>query len=291
MRREFVETLSTILDEDDRVVLMLGDIGVFGFRRAAERHPQRVINIGIMEQTMVGVGAGLALGGHIPVLHTIAPFVVERALEQIKIDFGYQRLPGNIVTVGASYDYSALGATHHCPGDAGVLLNVPEIEIFVPGSAREWSQLFSERYGNERLSYFRLSEHPNEMAHEVRAGVANLIKRGSKGLVIAVGPMLDTVLSATENLDVSIVYVTSLRPFDGEIVANEATSGRIVIVEPFYEGTVAPLVLEAVEGMATRIKSIGVPRNFIHSYGSFEEQTSRVGLSVESVASSIRTFL
>jgi transketolase len=291
LRRAFVDTVSRLLEADDSVVLLLGDIGVFGFRHAAQRFPERVLNIGILEQSMVGVGAGLAMGGHTPILHTIAPFLVERALEQIKIDFAYQELAGNLVTVGASMDYSALGGTHHCPGDVGILLNVPETEIFIPGSSSEFSSLFENNYGNRQLSYFRLSEYPNLTSHSVEAGIAILVKEGTEALVIAVGPTLDLVLEASTGLDVSILYVTSLRPFDFEAVRRHSVSGRILIVEPYYEGTTAGLVLEAQRGRPSSVMSVGIPRRFLRNYGSFSEQLEHVGLTAENVRQQLQSLL
>ena len=114
MRKQFAKTTQEILVQDKKTILLLGDIGVFAFRNSFELYPERVYNIGILEQSMVSVAAGLALTGFIPIVHTIAPFTTERCLEQIKDDFGYQGLGGNIVSVGASYDYAALGCTHHC---------------------------------------------------------------------------------------------------------------------------------------------------------------------------------
>jgi len=110
MRKQFVATIERLLDEDPRLVVLLGDIGVFAFRIAFKKHPKRVINIGILEQATVSLAAGLAKEGFIPLFHSIAPFVVERAFEQIKVDFGYQQLAGHFVSVGGSYDYAALAA-------------------------------------------------------------------------------------------------------------------------------------------------------------------------------------
>jgi len=291
MRKTFVTVTESILDRDDRVVVLLGDIGVFGFREAMQRHPSRVINIGILEQSMVGVGAGLALGGHIPVLHTIAPFLVERALEQIKIDCAYQQLRGNLVTVGASMDYAALGATHHCPGDAGILLNVPGVEIYVPGTSSEFSQLFTSNYANSFLSYFRLAEFTNTISHPVTSGKANLIQKGSRALVIAVGPTLDIVEEAVRNEDVSLLYVTSLRPFDGVTVRELINSGEVLIVEPFYEGTTSIVVNEALRGKRISIRSIGIPRQFMHGYGTYEEQLGNANISVSRIRTELDEML
>ena len=158
MRKQFVKTVESILEKDKKAVLLLGDIGVFGFKKAFELFPDRVFNIGILEQSTVGLAAGLSMQGLIPIIHTIAPFLVERSMEQLKDDFGYQKLGGNFVSVGASYDYAALGCTHHCPGDVGMLKNIPNMEIVLPGTAKEFDILFRESYANGHPTYYRLSE-------------------------------------------------------------------------------------------------------------------------------------
>lgn len=291
MRKAFVEAASNLLELDERVVLLLGDIGVFGFRDAAAMNPGRVLNVGILEQSMVGMGAGLALTGHIPIIHTIAPFLVERALEQIKIDFGYQRVPGNLVTVGGSFDYSALGGTHHCPGDVGILLNVPEIEIFVPGTPAEFTQLFQQNYNNNRLSYFRLSEESNEKSFHTHSGKASIVKRGEQGLVVAIGPALAWTLAAVTDLDVTVIYMNSISPFDGETLRDSISPGPFVIVEPFYEGTTALQVHQKLMGLPIALHSIGVPREFIHKYGSRTQHLADMGLDAHSIRSRIERLI
>ena len=129
MRGQFVKTVSKLIQNDDRVVLLLGDIGVYGFRDMLTNYPQRAYNIGILEQSTISLSAGLSLSNLIPIIHTIAPFIVERALEQIKVDLCYQGLGSNLVSVGASYDYAALGCTHHCPADIPTLNEIPGIEL------------------------------------------------------------------------------------------------------------------------------------------------------------------
>ena len=135
MRKQLVKTVESILESNKRSVLLLGDIGVFGFRKSIERYPNRAYNIGILEQTTIGLAAGLSKTNLIPIVHTIAPFLVERAYEQLKIDFGYQELNGNFISVGSSYDYASLGPTHHCPGDVSMLKNIPNMQIIVPGNS------------------------------------------------------------------------------------------------------------------------------------------------------------
>ena len=126
--------------------------------------------------------------GFIPVVHTIATFLVERSLEQIKDDFGYQRLGGNFVSIGASYDLASWGSTHECPGDVGILKNVPEVEIVVPGSASEFDSLFKQAYRNGHPTYFRLSNKNNATSQEVEFGKARVIQGGNKSDRHCCGP-------------------------------------------------------------------------------------------------------
>lgn len=282
---------SELLMRDERVVLLLGDIGVFGFRHAASDFPERVINIGILEQSTIGLAAGLSIEGHIPIIHSIAPFLVERALEQIKIDFGYQSLEGNLVSVGASYDYAALGATHHCPGDVSILLSVPDVQIVVPGTANEFGKLIKEEYANGSLTYFRLSEATNSDSHAVRLGKANLLKSGSEATVVCFGPTLDMAIEATVGLDVNLLYMTSIRPFDYEAIKSVASNGRVLLVEPFFEGTCVAEVVTALRGQYSMIDTVGLPKVFRHEYGTRQEHYSTVGFTSARIRSVLEDLI
>ena len=167
MRKIFTKVASQLIENEANAALLLGDIGVFGFREVLSKYPQRVFNLGILEQSMISLGAGLSSEEIIPIIHTIAPFMVERALEQIKIDFGYQNLPGNLVSVGASFDYTKLGCTHHCPADVNILSNIPGIRIFIPGHSDEFQDQLKENWNNGSLNYFRLSEHENTQSFKL----------------------------------------------------------------------------------------------------------------------------
>ncbi len=292
MRRQFVKTVESLLENDKRTVLLLGDIGVHGFQRAFKDMSNRVFNVGILEAATVGLAAGLAKTNLIPIVHSIAPFLVERAFEQIKIDFGYQKLGGNFVSVGASYDYASLGCTHHCPGDIGILQNIPDMELVVPGNAGEFDILFKQSYANGRPTYHRLSERENKFINNVAFGKANLLKKGEKATVLAVGPTLDIVIDAVTDLNVSLIYYTTIKPFDHSILRNNlASSGKVLVVEPFFSGTLAHHIVEAAYPKPVTIKSIGVPREFLNNYGKAEEHDESIGFTSQNIREKLEALI
>lgn len=142
-----------IMDNDERVVVLLGDIGVFAFREVFKKYPKRCYNVGILEQSMVGMAAGLAMAGFIPIVHTIEPFLVDRAYEQIKIDFGYQELTGVIIGVDVSITAPNLGGTHQSPFALERMTDI--CRVFNPSTPEELDKDLKENY-SKGLNYFRI---------------------------------------------------------------------------------------------------------------------------------------
>ncbi len=155
MRLAFPKTVLEIMDKDSRVVVLLGDIGVHAFKEVFDKYPTRIYNVGILEQSMVGMAAGLAMAGFIPIVHTIEPFLVDRAFEQIKDDFGYQGLIGTIVGVDVSETTPNLGYTHQCPYALSHMKDVIGMKIFEPGTPMVLDLVLKENYENN-LNYIRI---------------------------------------------------------------------------------------------------------------------------------------
>jgi transketolase len=287
MRKQLIKTVQNLLLNDNETVLLLGDIGVFGFRDSFKEYPDRVYNIGILEQTTVGLASGLSMLGLKPIVHTIAPFLVERALEQLKLDFGYQSLNGNFVSIGYSYDYAGLGPTHHCPGDVQQLLTIPNMDIILPGTSEEFNQLFNQSYDNGKPSYYRLSEYENKKSYNVELGRANLIKKGKDATIICVGNMLQKVIDATENMDVTILYYTSINPFDSELLI-ENFNTNIIVVEPYYEGGLNYKINKSLEGKKYFLYNIGVPIDYLTNYGTKNEHDKELGLDSNGIKEKIK---
>lgn len=282
MRKQFVTTISETMSQNEDLCLLLGDIGVFGFRKCFEDYPDRTYNIGILEQATIGLAAGMSKANLIPVVHTIAPFIVERTLEQLKDDFGYQNLNGNFISIGNSYDYAGLGCTHHCPSDVATLSVIPNMQIISPGNSKEFDSLFSQTYNNGAPTYFRLSEYEHGLDFEVTFGKANVIKEGNKALIVCYGNMLEPVYKAIKGLDVTLLYYSTIAPFDGETL-KKYFNNNIIICEPFYEGSTNYFVNKALEGFSYKLINIGIPREFILYYGKKSQIDNLLELDMDSL--------
>ena len=154
LRQEFSDLMSEIGKKNKKLVVMVGDI-IHGLLKSfAKKFSDRYYNIGICEPSMVNLAAGMSKLSLIPVVHTIAPFLVERSYEQIKLDFGYQKLGINLVSVGSSFDYSQLGCSHHTYTDVSLINHINNSIIIIPGSAIELNVLFNRVYKKKSINYF-----------------------------------------------------------------------------------------------------------------------------------------
>ncbi|MFI9323743.1 transketolase family protein [Kitasatospora aureofaciens] len=293
MRERFVDVTTRLLDEDPRLAVVLADITAASFEPARERHPDRVVNVGIREQLLIGAAGGLALSGMRPIAHTFASFLVERPFEQLKLSLVHQGVGAVLVSAGGSYDNPAAGRTHMSPGDVALLDTLPDWTVHVPGHPQEAEQLLRHAVADgDRNVYVRLSNHQNAAPVPVEPGRFATVRTGSRGVVLAVGPMLDAVLAATEGLDVTVLYAATVRPFDtaGLRAALGERTG-VVLVEPYLEGTSANEAHAALADHPHRVLALGVPRGEHRHYGSMAEHLAAYGLDAASLKERIATFL
>ncbi|GAA2781661.1 transketolase [Saccharopolyspora taberi] len=293
MREAFVGTVSAALDDDPRPAVVLAEISAERFAEAARRHPHRVINVGIREQAMIGIAGGLALTGLRPVVHSITPFLVERPFEQLKLDFNHQGVGAVAVSTGASYDYPGAGRTHMAPGDVALFDTLPEWTVHVPGHPDEFAALLRSALSGDGLVYLRMSERIN--AEPLATGPGwHRVRSGTRGVVLAVGPMLRPVLAATAGVDVTVLYAATVRPFDaaGLRDAVRIAKADVVAVEPYLAGTSAHVIGEALADVPHRVLSLGVRRDReLRAYGTADEHEAAHGLGPTGIGSAVRRFL
>lgn len=291
MRETFYATASELVDDDRRLAVVLADIGEAGMHDAIASHPDRVINVGIREQLMVGAAAGLALTGFRPIVHSYAPFVVERPFEMLKLDLGHIDVGAIVVSVGASYDTAANGRTHQTPEDVALLAALPGWRIVVPGHPHEVDRLLRDAARDDDRVYLRLSEQQNQRPRPIEAGRFHVERTGRDATVIAVGPLLDTVLEAVAELDVTVLYATTVRPFDAAALRGAIVAPLVVLVEPYLAGTSSAEVGAALADVPHRILALGVANREHRRYGTWREHNEAHGLDAKGIRASIERAL
>jgi transketolase len=202
-------------------------------------------------------------------------------------------LGGTFISIGASYDYGTDGMTHHGCADVPILKTLPRMQICVPGTPDEFEALLRQTYSNDAPTYIRTSTQQNDASRPIGFGKLYLEREGKDGIVVTVGPMLDRTLAAVKDLDLTVLYATTVEPFDEETLRNAVTktSPNVVLVEPYYEGGLVPNIARALQAVPTRIAAIGVPRRVLERYGPPERHDREIGLTAEGIRTRITSFL
>jgi len=285
--------------EDPNLVVLVGDISHFILQPFAKACPGRYYNVGICEPTMLSMAAGLAKMGFYPVVHTIAPFIIERAFEHIKLDFCYQQLGGNLVTVGSAFDYSNLGCTHHCYNDFALLKTLPGAQVTYPSTPIEFDTLFRQVYRNGALTLFRVpaQQHGQDFpAKDIQFGKGIKVTDGTNLTIVVTGPQLSNALAAQDALsemgwDAEIIYVHTICPLDVELIRASVSKTQHVLVleEHMQSGGLGNDVLRETRDIANvRYAFLAVPDTFVTGYGSYQDHCDSLGLSREGILNMVK---
>lgn len=291
-RSLFYRLVPDLLAEHENAVLVLAEIGA-SYLNAERLAPvaDRVVNVGIREQLMIGVAGGLALSGMRPVAHTFPPFLIERPFEQVKLDLGHQGVGAVLVSSGGSYPWPQGGQSHFGHRDVALLDTLSGWTVHTPGHPAEAETLLRAAVAGEDLVYLRLDERSNTQPREVSAGTMTVLRRGQTGTVIAVGPMADRVLAATAHLDVTVLYAATVRPFDVATLRATLDTPAVVLIEPYLQATSSHLISEALHEVPHRLLALGVSRTEHRHYGAVAQHDALHGLDAPGLREAITAFL
>lgn len=295
MRKQFAQTIFKTLDDDPLAAILIGDISHYLLKEVEEKFPNRFYNMGICEQSLIGMASGMASMGNKPIVHTIAPFCVERAFEQIKVDLCYQKTDVTIVSVGSSFDYASLGCTHHCYEDISILRSLPNMQVFVPGSSAEFDYLFKKTWGNGSPKYFKLSAKEHNLKTLIEPFEATVIREGTgKNLLFVCGHLLEETTMASS--DDTIIYVPTLSYLsDGskKTICEYALKHKniITIEENSVIGGLGDeifnILCEGKVRLPDRFEKIGVPHKFLNKYGNAAQHRKALGLDIRGIKEKI----
>lgn len=297
-RDAFADTLCALAEQDERIVAVVNDsVGSSKLGGFQKSFPERLINVGIAEQAMVGVAAGLAAGGRIPFVSAASCFLTARAMEQIKVDIAYSQ--HHVVLCGQSpgVAYGELGPTHHSPEDLAWLRAIPGMTVLVPADAAETAAAVRWAAAHDGPVFLRVSRmgvpeiFPSDF--DFQPGVATTLREGGDVTIVCMGttvaPSLDAAqMLAVEGIEATVLSMGSLAPLDrASIVAAARHTGGLVTVEEAHVAGLGGAVAEVVvEECPVPVRRLGF-RDFART-GSTSWLMQQAGLEPVAIASAAR---
>lgn len=305
MRTAFVQALVELARKDERIWLVVGDLGFHALDPYVEEFPDRFINAGVAEQNMTGLAAGMAMSGKIVFTYSIGNFPIMRCLEQIRNDVCYHRANVNIVSVGGGLAYGALGATHHCVEDLAIMRALPRMTVVAPGDPAEAemaTRAITEIHGPCYLRLAKTGEpriHPEEVDFEL--GKAIMVREGSDLTLISTGEMLyNTVKSAErlaeEGIQARVLSMHTIKPLDIRAILRAAQETSVIVTIEEHSiigglgGAVAEILAELSDSPFT-FKRIAMQESFCSEVGCQAYLREANNLSIDGIVDSIHLLM
>jgi transketolase len=301
-REAYVATLEALAEADERIIAVVNDsVGSSKLGKFRNAFPERLVNVGIAEQTMIGVGAGLANGGKIPFVSGASCFLTARALEQIKADVAYSQANVKLCGISSGVAYGELGPTHHSIEDMAWLRPMaPHLTVLVPSDPWETGEAIKAAAALDGPVFIRISRMPvpalTRANPRFEIGKAEILREGGDVAIIANGTMVCRALDAakalaTEGIQARVVNMSSLTPLDESAIVDAAKTGAVVTVEEHsVRGGLGGAVAEVLAtNLPCPMRILGFP-GFLPT-GSAEWLMERYGLTSEGIADAARGLL
>jgi transketolase len=302
MRNAFFDTLFSIALKNKDILLLTADIGAICHDKFKKSLPNQYVNVGIAEQNMVGLSAGLALTGKTIYIYSIVPFLAMRCYEQIRVDICCMDLPVKIIGIGAGFDYSTLGPTHHGTEDIALMRALPNLTIYSPSDNLSASEIARKSSQEQGPAYIRLDRTGYPPIYrdsgEINMRVGFSVVKGGKDLcIIASGNMVYTALKISERLsehsvDSGVIDLFKLKPINAEklICAIKGLSHVVVLEEHCLSGGIGESISALFSSQmekCPRLKLLGIPDQFCAEYGGRESLRKTCNLDADSILSII----
>lgn len=303
MRKAFINTLMNQAKLDDKIWLLVADVGFNLVEPFQQEFPDRFINVGIAEQAMIGIASGLAMQGKKVFCYSLGNFPTLRCLEQIRNDVCYHNLDVKIVSSGAGLTYGTLGSSHHATEDIAVMRALPNMIIESPCDLFETELAAKSMCDMSNPFYLRLTRASDEILYQhnsdFEVGKARRLQNGKDIAFLMHSGIVEEVMGAVkllenEQLDCSVYSVHTIKPIDINAVYEVSMHKLIVVVEEHNViGGLGSAVAEvlACNGCGVKFKIIGIPDKFIKEVGSQQYLRKLVGLTSEDIANKVKGWL
>lgn len=304
MRAAFATTLAELADQDERILLLTGDLGYRALEPFSDRFPARFFNVGVAEQNMVGIATGLAECGYLPFVYSIATFASLRAYEFIRNGPVAHRLPVRIVGIGGGFEYGSAGASHHGLEDIGILRLQPGLTVLAPSDPEQTRAMLLETWDRPEPVYYRIGKDDRTVVPDLEGrfhfGQAEVVRQGADLLLLVSGSLAAVTVAAADALretgiepTVAIVSTLSPAPVDDLRHHLERFRCALTIESHYVEGGLGSLVAGVIaeNGIDCRLRRLGVDDARGGVSGSQGYLLERHGLSKEALVVAARTML
>jgi transketolase len=304
VRGAFFQTLVELAECDDRIYLLVADIGFGVIEPFANRFPERFLNVGVAEQNLTGIAAGIAVSGKIVFTYSIANFPILRCFEQIRNDVCYHKANVKIVSVGGGYSYGPLGMTHHATEDIAVLRALPEMTVLAPGDPVEVRAATRAIAAHQGPCYLRLGRAGEPVLHastvKFELGKAIQVRDGDAITIISTGALLQNAIQVADKLaargiQARVLSMHTVKPLDDDAILAAARETRAIVTLEEHSvigglgGAVAECLAES--GNSVPFKRLGLPSAFSSNIGSQEYLRSQSNLSPDGILNALEPLL
>jgi transketolase len=298
MRTAFINQLIEEAKINKNIFLLVGDLGFSVVEPFAEQYPDRFLNVGVAEQNMAGIAAGLAMEGYCVYIYSIGNFPTLRCMEQIRYDICYHNLNVKIVAVGGGYAYGALGASHHATEEIGMLRTIPNMVVCAPGDPIEAKSITTFTANYNGPCYVRIGRAGEPIVHkenslDISIGKIIEIQKGELNAIFTTGAMLKYVCDFVHNnnINTSIYSFPFVKPINKEelLIILKSHSRIITIEEHQTQAGFGSAILEVINDLteagkiskSPSIKRIAIPDKFYSISGSQEYLRKQAGLELK----------
>ena len=299
MRFVFVKELIKYTKKNRNVYLITSDLGYRAFEEFAKLFPKKFINVGVSENNMIGIAAGMAANGKKVFVYSILPFVVFRSLEQIRNNILHNDLDVNIIGAGGGFSYNVQGISHNTSEDISVLRSLPNLSIYNPGSRFEAEFIVKQMFKSKKPSFARLGKAPNEdfYLRKINKISDTILTKGNQLTIFTTGNILENVYNSVRTLNrkgykIKLISIPSLKPISKNFILNNINTKNVLTIEENVSigglgSLIADIILKSKKNRNINFNSLSL-EDIIHNKIGSQEYLRKINkLDSESIIKTI----
>lgn len=302
MRSSFINTMIDCAAKDDRIALLMAEVGFSVVEPFEKAFPDRFYNTGIAEQSLVLTAAGMAMAGMKPVAYSMSSFLASRAFETIKVSVCYQNLPVILISTGTGVSYGEMGSTHHAIEESAIMRSLPNMTVEFPANGAELRDVLNYALSVDKPFYISFPKQPDFQLPEHRCenGKIAEYKDGKDGVILAAGYNVKNALEASEILggqgyDIGVYGIHTVKPLDVEAILKAGKTGNIFVLDEHQRcggigGEIARILLEN-KAPVNVFKEFSIPDTFVDKVFRYPEILALYHMTTEQIAEDIAMVL